>query len=144
MNKFFSLLAGILFFASVHASQPQYGICIIADLEKDAEKVEAIVTEIELECIGIRMQEPNYPVFGVKDYMHAQKIIAVLKMHGFKAEVIEVRFDDAPNANVISIAAIAQIMQAMAPTLESLEGVEDLDEVRARLTEALEKELAEA
>ncbi len=142
MNKFLSLLAGILFFVSIHAAQPQYGVCVIVDFEKDAEKVDAIVTEIGLEFIGIRMQEPNYPVFGVNDYMHAQKIIAVLKMHGFKAEVIEVRFDDAPNANVLSIAAIEKIMQSIAPVLESLEDVEDLDEARARLTEVLEKEFA--
>jgi len=143
MNKFFSFLAGLLFLGSLHASETHYGICM---LNFDPTKLEEITTIVgkELSFIGMQMQEPNAPVFDVKDYAEAESVKALLGQHGYVVDIIEVRYDDEPNATVISAAAIEQLMQSMAPLLESLEGAEDLDEARKRLTEVLEKELSAA
>ncbi|MCL5874942.1 MAG: hypothetical protein M1114_00515 [Candidatus Dependentiae bacterium] len=143
MNKFFSFLAGMLFFASLHTSAIDYGICILNFDPTKLEEIETIV-EQELSFIGIQIQEPNVPVFGVKNYAEAENIKALLEQNAYVVTIIEVRYDDEPNATVLSAAAIEGLMQSMEPLLDSLEGVENLDEARARLTEILEKELATA
>lgn len=122
MFKKLFFLSLSIFFITVHAQDgntvisKKYGMCV-RNLSLDApafpqfEKV-AEAAKISLEWIGFEMATGE-PVWSVKNLAEAERIKKLLKKEGYEIEIIQVRFDDEPNATVIGLEAISNIAEQL-------------------------------
>jgi hypothetical protein len=100
-----------------------YGLCV-RDLLPDVpafeqfEKIEA-VAQIPLEWLGNEM-ETGEIVFAVKDLAQAKQVQNLLGKADYTVDIIDVVFDDAPNANVMSAQAQLQIAEQINELMKSL------------------------
>lgn len=100
-----------------------YGICV-RDLLPDVpafeqfEEIEA-VAQISLEWLGNEM-ETGEIVFAVKDLAQAKHVQNLLVKAKYTVDILDVVFDDAPNANVMSADAQIKIAEQLNELMKSL------------------------
>lgn len=105
------------------ATGKRYGFCV-RNLAPDVpafeqfEEIEA-TAQIPLEWLGNEM-ETGEIVFAVKDLAQAKQVQNLLVKAKYTVDIIDVVFDDAPNANVMSAQAQIKIAEQLNELMKSL------------------------
>jgi hypothetical protein len=105
------------------ATGKTYGFCVrnlIPDVPafEQFEEIEA-AAQIPLEWLGNEM-ETGEMVWAVEDLAQAKQVQNLLVKAGYAVDILDVIFDDAPNANVMSAQAQIKIAEQLNELMKSL------------------------
>ena len=110
-----------------NANGPKYGICVRnvlpdAQVFIDGERIAAI-THARLQCVGMK-KESGEQVWAVGDLAEGERLKTLLEEENCSVDIIEIKFDDEPNANVISLYDMLMISKQLEELLGGLVGTQ--------------------